>query len=48
LAVDVAWRMLYCTIARRIIHGPVFESARVVDDESLIRELARAIAGYLV
>jgi AcrR family transcriptional regulator len=48
LAVDVAWRMLYCTIARRIIYGPVFESARVVDDENLIRELARAIAGYLV
>lgn len=48
LAVDVAWRMIYCTIARRITHGPKFESARAVSDKRLIRELARAVADYLL
>ncbi len=28
LAVDIAWRMIYCTVARRITHGPRFESRR--------------------
>ncbi|HLH67356.1 MAG TPA: TetR/AcrR family transcriptional regulator [Solirubrobacteraceae bacterium] len=48
LAIDVAWRMLYCTIARRITHGPRFESARAVSDRRLVREIARAIADYLL
>lgn len=48
LAIDVAFRMMYCTIARRITHGPYFESAREVSDEQLVAELARAIADYLV
>jgi AcrR family transcriptional regulator len=48
LAVDIAFRMIYCTIARRITHGPVFETARVVSDEELVRELARAAANYLI
>lgn len=47
LAVDIAFRMIYCTIARRITHGPVFETARVVSDEELVREVARAAADYL-
>lgn len=48
LAVDVAWRMLYCTVARRITHGSKFESSRAISDKKLIREMARAIADYLL
>lgn len=48
VAVDVAFRMVYCTTARRITHGPQFESARKVSDKVLVREMARAIADYLL
>lgn len=48
LAVDVAFRMVYCTTARRITHGPKFESTRSVSDKKLVRELARAVADYLL
>ena len=48
LAVDVAWRMIYCTIARRITHGPRFESTRPLSDERLVRELTRAALDYLL
>lgn len=48
LAVDISWRMVYCTIARRITHGPKFESPRAVSDKKLVRELARAVADYLL
>lgn len=48
LAVDVAFRMIYCSIARRITHGPKFESRRPLSDRKLVRELARAVADYLV
>ena len=48
LAVDVAYRMLYCTTARRITHGPRFESSRSVSDKKLVREMARAVADYLL
>jgi AcrR family transcriptional regulator len=48
LAVDVAYRMVYCTIARRITHGPKFESSRQVSDKKLVRELSRAVADYLL
>lgn len=48
LAIDVAWRMVYCTLVRRITHGPRFESERPVSDAKLVRELARAAADYLV
>ena len=48
LAVDIAWRILYCTVARRITHGAKFESPRSVDDKTLVRETARAIADYLL
>lgn len=47
LAVDVAWRMIYCTIARRITHGPRFESTRPLSDERLVREVTRAALDYL-
>jgi len=48
LAVDVAFRMVYCTIARRITHGPKFESNRRVSDKELVRELGHAVADYLL
>ena len=48
LAVDIAFRMIYCAIARRITHGPKFESRRAVSDKRLVRELARAVADYLL
>jgi AcrR family transcriptional regulator len=48
LAIDVAYRMVYCTIARRITHGPQFESDVEISDEALVRELGRAIADYLL
>jgi AcrR family transcriptional regulator len=48
LAADIAWRMIYNTTARRITHGLTFESERPVSDEQLTRELARAVADYLL
>jgi AcrR family transcriptional regulator len=48
LAIDVAYRFVYCTLARRITHGPRFESEREVSDERLVAELATAAADYLL
>jgi AcrR family transcriptional regulator len=48
LAVDIAWRMIYCTVARRITHGPRFESRRPVSEKQLTVELSRAVAKYLL
>lgn len=48
LAVDIVWRMTYNTIARRITHGPDFESPHPVDEAALIREMARAAVAYLL
>jgi len=48
LAIDVAYRFVYCTLARRITHGDDFESPRALSDEQLIAELAAAAADYLL
>ncbi|HEX3615321.1 MAG TPA: TetR/AcrR family transcriptional regulator [Solirubrobacteraceae bacterium] len=48
LAADIAWRLVYNTTARRITHGPAFESEHPVGDQVLARELARAVADYLL
>jgi AcrR family transcriptional regulator len=48
VATDVAFRIVYCTITRRITHGPKFESSRQVSDKKLVRELSRAVADYLL
>lgn len=48
LAVDVAFRMVFCTISRRITHGDTFESARRISDEQLVAELSLAVADYLL
>jgi hypothetical protein len=48
LAVDVAWRLVNNTTARRITHGPSFESTRPLADDQLVAELARAVGDYLL
>jgi AcrR family transcriptional regulator len=48
VAIDVAYRFVYCTLARRITHGPSFESTRDLPDERLVAELATAAADYLL
>ncbi len=48
LAIDMAFRLVYDTLARRISHGPDFESDRRVSDDVLVDELARAAADYLI
>ena len=48
LAVDVAFRMAWGTLARQIMYGPTFESHRVIAWETLVAELGRACAAYLL
>jgi AcrR family transcriptional regulator len=48
LAIDVAFRMAYNTLVRRVSHGDRFESQRPLSDEDLIRELGEAVADYLL
>ena len=48
LAIDVAFRMAWGTLARQIMYGPTFESRRVVAWETLVAELGSACAAYLV
>jgi AcrR family transcriptional regulator len=47
-AVDFAFRMVYNMTARRVTHGPDFESARPLTDEEFLEELGQAVADYLV
>ena len=48
LAIDVAFRMVYNTLVRRVSHGDRFESQRPLSEEDLIRELGEAVADYLL
>jgi len=48
LAVDVAFRMAWGTLARQIMYGPTFESHRVIAWDTLVAELGRACASYLL
>jgi AcrR family transcriptional regulator len=48
LAVDIAFRMVYCTIARQVMYGPTFESERRVSWGRLVAELGAACAAYLL
>ena len=47
LAIDVAFRMAWGTLARQIMDWPTFESHRAVEWETLVAELGRACAAYL-
>jgi AcrR family transcriptional regulator len=47
-AVDVAYRMAYCTFARQVMYGPSFESDRAIAWDDLVEEVAQACAAYLL
>jgi AcrR family transcriptional regulator len=47
-AVDVAFRMTYCTFARQVMYGPTFESDSAIDWEDLVEEVGAACAAYLL
>jgi AcrR family transcriptional regulator len=47
-AVDVAFRMAYCTFARQVMYGPAFESDRPIAWDELVDEVGAACAAYLV
>jgi hypothetical protein len=47
-AVDVAYRMAYCTFARQVMYGPTFESDRRLEWKELVDEVGRACAAYLL
>ena len=47
-AVDVAFRMTYCTFARQVMYGPTFESDREIGWDDLVDEVGAACAAYLL
>jgi AcrR family transcriptional regulator len=47
-AVDVAFRMTYCTFARQVMYGPTFESDRPISWDELVDEVGEACAAYLL
>jgi AcrR family transcriptional regulator len=47
-AVDVAYRMAYCTFARQVMYGPTFESDRPISWADLVEEVGAACAAYLL
>lgn len=48
IAADVAFRIVYATLTRRIVSGPNFESGTELSWETLAGEVARACAAYLL
>jgi AcrR family transcriptional regulator len=48
IAVDVAFRMAYCTFARQVMYGPTFESDRPIEWDDLVEEVGNACAAYLL
>jgi AcrR family transcriptional regulator len=48
LAVDVAFRMAWGTLARQIMYWPTFESRRIVGWDTLVAELSDACTAYLL
>ena len=47
-AVDVCYRVVYDTLARRIMRGPTFETPRAIEWDRLVEELADMCAAYLL
>jgi AcrR family transcriptional regulator len=47
-AVDIAFRMAYCTFARQVMYGPTFESDRPIPWDELVNEVGAACAAYLL
>src|SRR5438105_3189557 len=48
LAVAVAYRMAYCTVARQVMYGPTFESRRLIEWDDLVHQIGVACATYLL
>jgi len=48
LAVDVAYRMVFSTLARRVIFGPTFESKRRIGWDRFVAEQAALCRAYLL
>lgn len=48
VALDVAFRIVYSTLARQVMYGPVFESDRRLSWRRLVEELGDACAAYLL
>jgi AcrR family transcriptional regulator len=48
VALDVAFRIAYCTLARQVMYGPVFESDRRLSWRRLVDELSGVCAAYLL
>jgi AcrR family transcriptional regulator len=48
LAIDVAFRMAWGTLARQIMYWPTFESQRTIAWDTLVHELSRACTAYLL
>ena len=48
VALDVAFRIAYSTLARQVMYGPVFESDRRLSWKRLVDEIASACAAYLL
>jgi hypothetical protein len=48
IALDVAFRIAYSTLARQVMYGPVFESDQRLGWKRLVDELSGACAAYLL
>jgi AcrR family transcriptional regulator len=48
IALDVAFRIAYSTLARQVMYGPVFESDQRLSWKRLVDELSGACAAYLL
>ena len=48
VALDVAFRIAYSTLARQVMYGPVFESDRRLSWKRLVDEIGAACAAYLL
>jgi AcrR family transcriptional regulator len=47
LAADIAFRIVYDVLARQVMHGPTFESDRMVEWDDLVGEMIAAVLAYL-
>ncbi len=48
VAIEIAFRMTFATIARRVAFGSRFGAPHDVSDEQLLEEMGRAVAAYLL
>jgi AcrR family transcriptional regulator len=48
LAIEIAFRMVFAPMSRRISFGPAWGAYRNVEDDQLVEQLGRAVAAYLL